>query len=86
MKRAWILFVIYSLLVLSVGFGLGGLYGTRKAKEEFYRGMYFVCIKADVDRQTCRNKIGELVPYSPNEWPMPDWVWPIKVQEPRQES
>lgn len=86
MKRAWIMFIVYSLLVLSIGFGLGYLGRTYKMEEEFYRGMYFICIKTDVDRQVCKQEIGKLVLYNLYEWPMPDWTWPIKVQEPKQES
>lgn len=86
MKRAWMLFIIYSLFVVFVGFELGYWFQAKKGQEEFYRGMYFICIKADVDRHTCRQEIGKLVPYNPYEWPMSDWVWPIKIQEPKQDS
>lgn len=77
MKRVWITFIVYTMLVLLVGFGIGYLGRTYQNKVEFYRGMYFVCTKVDVDRHTCRQLIGELVPYNPHEWPMPDWEWPL---------
>lgn len=86
-RTFWISLLLIVLMVVSISCGIGvtaqayltNLRFNDAFKEQYYRGMYDVCIQTDLTITQCKRLVRDIViEVNPYKKESIDWVWPIE--------